>query len=69
VLQRPAQVVLVPAVLLLVPGSLGFRGMNAMLARDTVSGVDTMFAMFISATALVGGLLLANAIVSPRRVL
>jgi len=40
-----------------------------MLARDTVSGVDTMFAMFISATALVGGLLLANAIVSPRRVL
>lgn len=69
VLQRPAQVVLVPAVLLLVPGSLGFRGMNAMLARDTVSGVDTMFAMFISATALVGGLLLANAVVSPRRVL
>jgi uncharacterized membrane protein YjjP (DUF1212 family) len=69
VLQRPAQVVLVPAVLLLVPGSLGFRGMNALLARDTVSGVDTMFAMFISATALVGGLLLANAVVSPRRVL
>ena len=68
-LRRTAQVVLVPAVLLLVPGSLGFRGMNAMLARDTVSGVDTMFAMFISATALVGGLLLANAVVSPRRVL
>ncbi len=68
-LHRTAQVVLVPAVLLLVPGSLGFRGMNAILARDTVSGVDTMFAMFISATALVGGLLLANAVVSPRRVL
>ena len=30
---RPAQVVLVPAVLLLVPGSMGFRGMTSLLDR------------------------------------
>ena len=66
-LSRPAQVVLVPAVLLLVPGSMGFRGMTSLLDRDTLTGVETVFAMFIVATAIVAGLLIANAVVSPRR--
>jgi uncharacterized membrane protein YjjP (DUF1212 family) len=69
VLDRPAQAVLVPAVLLLVPGSIGFRGMSSLLDRDTLSGVDAMFAMFVVATAIVAGLLLASSMVSPRRVL
>jgi uncharacterized membrane protein YjjP (DUF1212 family) len=68
-LDRPAQVVLVPAMLLLVPGSLGFRGMSSLLDRDTLSGVDAMFAMFVVATAIVAGLLLASSVISPRRVL
>ncbi|MBS1120324.1 MAG: hypothetical protein H6Q90_2552 [Deltaproteobacteria bacterium] len=66
-LERPAQVVLVPAVLLLVPGSMGFRGMASLLGRDTLSGVETVFAMFIVSIAIVAGLLIANAVVSPRR--
>lgn len=66
-LERPAQVVSVPAVLLLVPGSMGFRGMSSLLERDTLTGVDSVFAMFIVATAIVAGLLIANAVVSPRR--
>ncbi len=66
-MERPAQVVLVPAVLLLVPGSMGFRGMASLLGRDTLSGVETVFAMFIVAIAIVAGLLIANAVVSPRR--
>ncbi len=66
-LKRPAQVVIVPAVLLLVPGSMGFRGMAALLDRDTLTGVGTVFAMFVIAIAIVAGLLLSNAIVSPRR--
>ena len=66
-LKRPAQVVLVPAVLLLVPGSMGFRGMTSLLTRDTLSGVETVFAMFVVAIAIVAGLLIANAVVSPRR--
>lgn len=68
-LDRPAQVVQVPAIFTLVPGSMGFRGMNALLDRDTLTGVDTVFAMFIVATAIVAGLLIASAVVSPRRVL
>ena len=66
-LRRPAQVVAVPAVLLLVPGSMGFRGMSSLLDRDTLSGVDSVFAMFVVALAIVAGLLIANAVVSPRR--
>jgi uncharacterized membrane protein YjjP (DUF1212 family) len=67
ILERPAQVVLVPAMVLLVPGSMGFRGMASLLARDTLSGVETVFAMFVVAVAIAGGLLLANATISPRR--
>jgi uncharacterized membrane protein YjjP (DUF1212 family) len=66
-LNRPAQVVSVPAMLLLVPGGMGLRGMSSLLDRDTLTGVDTLFAMFIVATAIVAGLLIASAVVSPRR--
>jgi len=66
-LGRPAQVVQVPAVLLLVPGSMGFRGMSSLLGRNTVTGVETVFEMFVVAMAIVAGLLIANAVVSPRR--
>jgi uncharacterized membrane protein YjjP (DUF1212 family) len=66
-LKRPAQVVQVPAVLMLVPGSMGFRGMSSLLGHDTLSGVETVFAMFIVAVAIAGGLLVANAAFTPRR--
>lgn len=65
--QRPSQVIIVPAVLLLVPGGMGFRGMTSLLDRDTLSGVETVFQMFIVAIAIVAGLLVANALVPPRR--
>ena len=66
-LNRPAQVVTVPAMLLLVPGGMGLRGMSSLLDRDTLTGVETLFAMFIVATAIGAGLLIASAVVSPRR--
>ena len=69
VLDRPAQVVLVPATFVLVPGSMGLRGMTSLLDRNTLTGVDTMFAMFLTAMAIVAGMLIANATLSPRRVL
>jgi len=66
---EPAQVVLVPATLILVPGSVGFRGVSSLLHRETLTGVETTFAMFVVAMAIVAGLLIANAALSPRRVL
>ena len=69
VLDRPAQVLLVPALLVIVPGSVGFRGMASLLGHDTLTGVETTFATFVVAMAIVAGLLVANATLSPRRVL
>lgn len=63
---RPAQILLVPGVLLLVPGSIGFRSVSAMLNREVVSGIETAFTMIFIATALVAGLLVANVVI-PRR--
>jgi len=67
VLDRPAQVIAVPATLILVPGSIGFRGISSLLNRNTLTGIETTFAMFVVAMAIVAGLLIANAAVSPRR--
>jgi uncharacterized membrane protein YjjB (DUF3815 family) len=46
---------------------MGFRGVSALLGRDTLTGVGTVFEMFVVAIAIVAGLLVANAVVSPRR--
>lgn len=64
---RPAMVPLVPGLLLLVPGSLGFRSLTSLVQRDVIAGVDTAFAMALVAMSLVAGLLLAHAAVPPRR--
>ncbi len=68
-LRRPATETLVPAILLLVPGSVGFQGISALLNQDTLTGIDTLFHMFVVAAAIVTGLLVANATVPPRRAL
>jgi len=66
VLDRPTQIPQAPGVLILVPGSLGFRSVSALLDREVVSGVEAAFAMVLVAMALVAGILVANVIV-PRR--
>jgi uncharacterized membrane protein YjjP (DUF1212 family) len=66
---RPSSVPLVPAILLLVPGSIGFGSFQKFLERDVVSGIDTAFNMLLVAVALVTGLLVSNLIVSPRKAL
>ncbi len=63
----PSAIPVLPAMLLLVPGSLGFRSLSALLAKDVVSGVETAFTMLLIALSLVTGLLLANLTVKPRR--
>ncbi len=63
---RPATVALVPGILLLVPGSIGYRSLASLLRREVVLGVETAFQMMLIAVALVAGMLIAN-IVSPHR--
>jgi uncharacterized membrane protein YjjB (DUF3815 family) len=63
---RPAAITMVPGVLLLVPGSMGFRSVTALLEREVIAGVDTLFQMLLLAISLVAGLFFAN-LVSPER--
>ena len=66
---RPAAVTLVPGILLLVPGSIGFRSLASLLDKQVVSGVEAAFKMALMAIALVAGMLVANAVVPSRRTL
>jgi uncharacterized membrane protein YjjP (DUF1212 family) len=66
--QRPAAVVLVPGILLLVPGSVGFRALTSLMARQAVVGIETIFSMILTAVALVAGLLVAGVIAPEPRV-
>ncbi|MGE6757970.1 threonine/serine ThrE exporter family protein [Corallococcus interemptor] len=66
---RPAVTTVVPGLMLLVPGSVGFRSLASLLERDVVAGVDTAFSMLMVAVALAAGLLSANAIMPSRKVL
>ena len=64
---KPASVPLLPGILLLVPGSLGFRSLSFFLLADVTSGMETGFRMILVGMSLVGGLLTANALLPPRR--
>ncbi|MFT5287078.1 MAG: uncharacterized membrane protein YjjP (DUF1212 family) [Planctomycetota bacterium] len=66
---RPALVPMTPGILLLVPGSLGFRSLTSFLDREALAGMEWAFQTGMVAVALVGGLLLAGLLIPPRRVL
>ena len=66
---RPAMAVQTPGVLILVPGSIGYRSLVAMLESQTVEGIALAFTMIMIAGALVGGLLTANIVLPPKRIL
>ncbi|MEM9596628.1 MAG: threonine/serine exporter family protein [Acidobacteriota bacterium] len=66
---RPAAIAHIPGLMLLVPGSLGFRSVTALVAHDTLSGLQTAFTVVLVAVSLVTGLLVANVVLPPRRAL
>jgi len=68
-LDQPTAIGLVPGLLLLVPGSLGLRSLQALMARDVLGGVEGGFTVFLIAISLVTGLFLANLSVASRRLL
>lgn len=67
--RRPAAVLVVPGLMILVPGSLGARAVAALLNRQVVSGIETAFAALLIAVALAAGLLVAGGLVPARRAL
>jgi uncharacterized membrane protein YjjB (DUF3815 family) len=65
-LNRPSAIPIVPALLLLVPGSLGFQSLSRLLDRETVPGVEAAFRMTLVAVSLAMGLLFGQLVVPGR---
>ncbi|MBB5208662.1 threonine/serine ThrE exporter family protein [Chiayiivirga flava] len=67
VMNRPGALVRVPGIILLVPGSVGFRGMSLVLERDVALGLDTGFLLIALLVSLVAGVLFGNLLYPARR--
>lgn len=63
----PALVTLSPALLLLVPGSIGFRSLALFLDQEAVDGLQAAFRMALMFAALVAGLQVAAVAAPPPR--
>ncbi len=66
-LQRPASITLVPGILLLVPGSVGFRSLAALMDKEVIPGIETAFKMILIAIALAAGVVVSKIIAPPRQ--
>ncbi len=67
--RRPSVVTLLPGLMVLVPGALGFKGLEFIIQKQLVVGLDTAFQALFVAIALLTGLLLAQAAVQARTAL
>jgi uncharacterized membrane protein YjjB (DUF3815 family) len=63
--REPApQLLIVPGLALLVPGSFGLRSLDSLLSGASVTGLELGFQMFMMTIALVAGLLFSNGMVA-----
>lgn len=63
---RPGATFRLPGLILLVPGSMGFRSLTFVFEKDVFLGLDTAFSVVTLIAALVAGLLLGNSVIPPR---
>ncbi|HMM66023.1 MAG TPA: threonine/serine exporter family protein [Dokdonella sp.] len=67
VFNRPGALIREPGIILLVPGSVGFRTLSFVFERDVMLGIDTGITLLTLLVALVAGLLFGDLLVPPRR--
>lgn len=58
--KRPAALVQIPGLITLVPGSMGFRGVHALIEQDSAAGISLLTDMVMTGAVLAVGLLLAD---------
>ncbi|MFA6033298.1 MAG: threonine/serine exporter family protein [Myxococcota bacterium] len=68
-LGKPSAIPTVPGIMYLVPGSIGMKSLFQMIDRNTINAIEMAFQMSVLAMAIVTGLLLANVVIPPRRML
>lgn len=59
---RPVWLVTIPGVLVLVPGSIGYRSLLDLVDRDVATSIETAFQMILTAAGIVFGLLMTDAV-------
>lgn len=64
--ERPTSIVLLPAIVLLVSGSIGFRGLASFTMGQVASGEQQFLQMFVVALTIAAGLLVGNTLVRPK---
>jgi uncharacterized membrane protein YjjP (DUF1212 family) len=64
---RPGALIRVPGIILLVPGSVGFRSFSFVFERDLMLGLDMAFSVVAALIALLAGILFGNLLMSARR--
>jgi len=62
---RPTSIVLIPAVVMLVSGTIGFRGLASMAEGQMMMGVQQFFQMFIVAMTILVGIVIGYTIIRP----
>jgi uncharacterized membrane protein YjjP (DUF1212 family) len=58
--KRPATLVQIPGLITLVPGSMGLRGVHALIQQDSTAGISLLSDMVMTGAVLAVGLLLAD---------
>jgi uncharacterized membrane protein YjjB (DUF3815 family) len=67
IMHRPGALVREPGVLLLVPGSIGFRSVSDLLNNQIASGTHIAVLLVTMLISLVAGLLFGDLLIAPRR--
>ena len=64
---RPSSIMRLPGIILLVPGVLGYRSLTLLFSHNMTDGLDAAVSVAVVLASLVGGLLLGNTLIPPRR--
>jgi len=66
---RPGSLVRVPGIIMLVPGSIGFKTLSLLAQREVFPGIDMAVSLVAILACLVAGLLFGDLLVPSRRIL
>jgi uncharacterized membrane protein YjjP (DUF1212 family) len=66
---RPGSLVRVPGIIMLVPGSVGFKTLSLLAQREVFPGIDMAVSLVAILACLVAGLLFGDLLVTSRRIL
>ena len=62
---RPTSIVLIPAIVMLVSGTIGFRGLASMAGGDLLVGAQQFLQMFVVAMTILAGIVVGHTIIRP----